>query len=590
MYFGHKSTAFICPNVPKNDCSSVTSSMTTGGVWLLIPARAGSKGIPGKNVRPLNGVPLIRHVVERMASAFPVSRIVVSTDGDTIAHVVEDLATIHDRSADLAEDAVTLDEVACDVAAWLQDNQGASEGDILLTIQPTSPFLSVETVRRSIETLRNGAASVLSVRDDRHLRWTVDDNGNPDPLFDERINRQWMKPIYAETGGVIGTTLGRILEHGSRVHEPVGLVELDEREGLDIDTYADWAVAEYFAQQKRIVIRADSKPDIGMGHVHRAVALAQELADHDLRIVTRGDGAFELGANFLAGHPYETVVISEEDDFFEFLQSFQPDITITDILDTEASYMRCIQNVSDFVVALEDLGEGARHADIVINDLYTDLYPESNHWYGVENSVLSPVFETVRASDCVRDSVQEILVTFGGTDPKNLTEKTLESLALLHYREDVTVVLGPGYAHGDIRLDDYALNGRVLRSVDNMALVMREADVAVTSGGRTVTELMTLGVPTIVCCQNTRELRHTHASSPFGVINLGLGEYVEPAGLAEHLRLLLTDPAVRIDMRDRALQAVNGRSNRRIVQRILDAANAASNFESPNTSISYELS
>jgi spore coat polysaccharide biosynthesis predicted glycosyltransferase SpsG len=108
-----------------------------------------------------------------------------------------------------------------------------------------------------------------------------------------------------------------------------------------------------------------------------------------------------------------------------------------------------------------------------------------------------------------------------------------------------------------------------------MADVMREADIAITSAGRTVTELMVLGIPTIALCQNQRELTHTHASSTFGVTNLGLGSEVSAARLAEHIRGLTDDLHVRQTMRARAFAAVAGRSNRRIAERILEAAESA---------------
>jgi spore coat polysaccharide biosynthesis predicted glycosyltransferase SpsG len=116
------------------------------------------------------------------------------------------------------------------------------------------------------------------------------------------------------------------------------------------------------------------------------------------------------------------------------------------------------------------------------------------------------------------------------------------------------------------------LEGEVLCDVANMAEVMRSADLALTSGGRTVTELMTVGVPTVVMCQNMRELRHTHASSPFGVMNLGLGELVDIETLAQYLEILIARPELRRDMRRRGLDAVRGRSNQRIAERLLEAA------------------
>lgn len=72
-------------------------------------------------------------------------------------------------------------------------------------------------------------------------------------------------------------------------------------------------------------------------------------------------------------------------------------------------------------------------------------------------------------------------------------------------------MLGPGYPHGQVDLAEYGLNGTVLRAVTDLAVIMHDCDIAVTSAGRTVTELMTQGVPTIALCQNMRELMHTHA-------------------------------------------------------------------------------
>jgi spore coat polysaccharide biosynthesis predicted glycosyltransferase SpsG len=234
--------------------------------------------------------------------------------------------------------------------------------------------------------------------------------------------------------------------------------------------------------------------------------------------------------------------------------------------------MDLLRNLTPFLVTLENLGAGAQLANIVINDLYSDLYPQESHWYGVENAILSPYFEIVKPVESIPATVERILVTFGGTDPQNLTQKSLAALAHAGYTGEVIVVLGPGYRHGEVRLSDFGLRGDILQSVRNMAEIARSADLALTSAGRTVTEMMTLGLPTIVLCQNLRELRHTHASSVFGVINLGLGEYIDTVSLAKHIQMLMTEHQLRIDMHERTLKAVRNRSNARIVQRILDAA------------------
>lgn len=551
------------------------SGAPTDDTWVLVPARGGSKGIPRKNLRPVGGKPLILHVLTTLSNHLGRSRVVVSTEDQEIATLCEPYALIHHRSPELADDTTTLDEVAQEVASWLTE-RGARQEDILITVQPTSPFIKYATVAKGAALLRDGAGSVLSVKDDRHLRWTVAGNGQPLPLFTERVNRQQLQPTFTETGGLIGTRIGQLLASGTRINQPVALLEVDDVEALDIDTESELLLADLYARRLRVAIRADATPLLGMGHIYRALALTQALPEHDVRVVTRAGGEHQLGANFLRTHACRAWEIETEDDFFAVLASFKPDIVFLDVLDTTEDYVRRVAASGAVIVSLEDLGPGAQLADIVINDLYTDFYPHENHWYGVQHAILAPHFEAVAPRPEPASSVQNILITFGGTDPGNLTVKALRAIAELgEYGGVVSVVLGPGYSHPEPDLGRLRLRGKIMRSVSNMALTMREADLALTSAGRTVTELMTLGIPVLALCQNVRELRHTHASSPYGVINLGLGEHVSVTALSSHISMLITNHQLRADMRTRALAATRGRSNRAIAERILSAASSA---------------
>jgi len=100
--------------------------------------------------------------------------------------------------------------------------------------------------------------------------------------------------------------------------------------------------------------------------------------------------------------------------------------------------------------------------------------------------------------------------------------------------------------------------------------LMKEADLALTSAGRTVTELMTIGVPTITMCQNNREMRHNHASSTFGIVNLGFGQSISSEVLADHIKMFINDVSLRRDMYARMRNAVRNRSNAAIVNKILE--------------------
>jgi len=541
--------------------------------WFLIPARAGSKTIPKKNIRELAGKPLIKHVVDTIGKFADKKQIIVSTDDDNVKDIVKDTAIIHDRSKQNADDVSTLDDVAFEVAKYLKNERRASEEDVLITCQATSPFISNDTLKKAVEIHQNeDVDTVLSVKDERHLRWTIKD-GKAIPLYEKRVNRQQMNPVYGETGGVISSTLGHILNHKTRIGANITIIEVGEKEGLDIDTFADWALAEYWANKLKICIRVDGAKDLGFGHLYRSLAIAQNIHAHEVCFITQNANGYELGLNFLNSHHYPIIEVESNEDFLNQLSNINPDIIINDILDTQEDYMAILKEFGCFVVNFEDLGKGNRLADIVVNDLYPDIYPQENHWYGVEHAILNPNFEMVESRPEPNETVNHILIAYGGTDPANLTEKAILALQKIGYQKKVTIILGPGHSHYEsVKGQAGQLNADVtlLQNVSNMAALMKEADLALTSAGRTVTELMTVGVPTITMCQNTREMRHNHASSTYGVVNLGLGAPISPEVFAEHVTMFIEDVSLRKDMYARMKNAVKNRSNAVIVSKILD--------------------
>ena len=542
-------------------------------VWFLIPAREGSKTIPKKNIRELAGKPLVKHVVDTIGQIANNEQIIVSTDDENVKEIVKQIATIHDRSKNNADDFSTLDDVALEVANYLKNEHGASEEDVLITCQTTSPFIRKETLEKAVSIHQNeDINSVITVKDDRHLRWTINE-GRAMPLYEKRVNRQQMDPVFGETGGVISSTIGHVLKNKTRIGNNISIIEVDEKEGLDIDTYADWALAEYWANKLKICIRVDGAKDLGFGHLYRSLAIAQNIHAHEVCFITQNANGYELGLNFLKGHHYPIIEIESNEDFLHRLGEIKPDILINDILDTEEEYMEVLKDYGCFVVNFEDLGKGNRLADIVVNDLYPDIYPQKNHWYGVEHAILNPSFEMVDTRKEPEEEVSHILIAYGGTDPANLTEKAILALQQIGYEQKVTIILGPGHSHYESvkeRSGKLKADVTLLQNVSNMAALMKEADLALTSAGRTVTELMTVGVPTITMCQNNREMRHNHASSTYGIVNLGLGSSISSEVLAEHIKMFVEDVSLRRDMYARMKSAVKNRSNAAIVSKILD--------------------
>jgi spore coat polysaccharide biosynthesis predicted glycosyltransferase SpsG/CMP-N-acetylneuraminic acid synthetase len=534
-------------------------------VWIMVPARGGSRGLPRKNMRLLGGKPLLWWVVDAAAAAVPSERVVVVTDDDEIDALAcaKGVRVIREPTT---TGRATLDDVALRAAADLAAF-GAKASDILLTVQPTCPFLQSARIGEAVAALHHGAGSVITVVEDRHLGWRLAADGQPKPEYEARVNRQQLPPQFRETGAVIGCRIGALQQHGTRILPPIRLIEVDKIEALDIDDFHDWAIARESASRRQIVIRADAGMTLGMGHAYRALALAQELARHRITLATAGDG--RLGHALLAEYPFELIEVEGDPGFVELVAQRHPDLVVLDQLDTAADYIHSLRANARHVVTFEDQGPGALAADLLVSDLYENLsVPGARQLSGVENAILAPSFETLREPVPFREAVESILVVFGGTDPSNLTHKALAALAAARFAGEVHVIVGPGNPQAG-SFNTHGLRATLHSNVKYMPGLFRQADLALSSAGRTITELLCCGVPVLCMCQNEKELTHTHASARYGVINLGLGALVDTQTLAAHIDRLCGSPGLRRLLRERAIHETESRSNAAVIGRIM---------------------
>jgi CMP-N-acetylneuraminic acid synthetase/spore coat polysaccharide biosynthesis predicted glycosyltransferase SpsG len=531
--------------------------------WIVIPARGGSTGVPRKNVRLLAGEPLIARTIKTALQGTLPGRVVVITDDDEIAEISERFGAVVLREEKTTGRA-TLDQVMVRTIPFLTE-LGANNSDVLLTMQPTCPFIKPARVKDAMQRFAQGAGSVITVVDDRHLGWVFDSAGNPKPDYAARVNRQELPAKFKESGAIIGARISDIVRTGTRIVEPINLVEVPEGEALDIDTFSDWAVAEHLASRKRILLRTDAAKELGMGHVYRTLALAYSLARHQITIVLSDDKP--LGAEFFAEYPFEVATVASDLEFLSFARKSKADLVVLDRLDNLAEFVTLLGGFCK-VVTFEDLGDGAEAADLLIADMYEHpRVPAERQLTGVENAILAPSFESLKRQITFRETVDEVLVLFGGTDPSNLAVTALRALEYIEFPGRVTLVRGLGADLVDPKA--YKLKLRVLSNVKNMPAVMEDADIALSSAGRTITELSSLGIPTICMAQNAKELTHTHTTPTNGVIMLGLGALVSTETLAAHLSELMNNDDLRFKLHTRALEATGTRSNDRIVRRIL---------------------
>lgn len=523
-------------------------------ILAVIPARGGSKGIPRKNIRLMNNKPLISYSINNAQKCNLITDIVVTTDDDEIASIAEFYgAKIIRRSNDLSGDAVTLDPVIYDATIKMEEKLN-KKYDIVVTLQATSPLLKSETLNQAIEEFcKSNSDTYISATNKPHLSWGKNNFGYY-PLYEKRLNRQQLPANYLETGAFL-ITKRDFVKIDSRMGSKINIYEIPEEQSTDIDNVSDWIVCESILKKKKIVLRCDGYRQIGMGHIYHCLTLANALTGHDIMLVT--NKRYEEGLKKIQESYMPYIGIQNNQEFFEFLKTYQPDVIVNDCLDTKADYIKELKKLCNKVITIEDIGDGAKYADIVINALYENRENCKNVYSGAEYIALRNEF-LIKRPKTFSEEVKDVLVLFGGTDPSNLTKKIYNIVKQMNKTNpniNYTFITGIGYdceKNGIISNEKYHI--KVLNNVNNISYYMLQADIAFTSQGRTVYELAALGVPSIVMAQNGRELLHTFAQMPNGFMNLGLGNEISENTIKNTFEWLVNTPQIREEMRELMLK------------------------------------
>ncbi|MDY0147963.1 MAG: acylneuraminate cytidylyltransferase family protein [Halothiobacillus sp.] len=218
-----------------------------GSMLALIPARGGSKGLPGKNIRPLKGRPLIGWSIEAARASRYVSRIVVSSDDEEILAVARDQGaeTPFRRPASLAGD----DTPSMDVVLHALDQLAGFEWIVLL--QPTSPLRLALDIDAAIEQcLKTAAPSCVSVCEAPASPWwmfQVGDQGEMRSFLppDQRpVRRQDLPDLYALNGAVYVAKTEWLRKSLSFLTEETVAYVMPSERSVDIDTLFDFHLAE----------------------------------------------------------------------------------------------------------------------------------------------------------------------------------------------------------------------------------------------------------------------------------------------------------------------------------------------------------
>jgi spore coat polysaccharide biosynthesis predicted glycosyltransferase SpsG/CMP-N-acetylneuraminic acid synthetase len=537
---------------------------------IVIPARGGSKRIPRKNVRLMCGRPLIYFALQNAKSLkeYMEVDIAVSTDDEELGGIVSKLGVdVIVRPKELATDRVTLDPVI-NHALLEMENMNHVKYDTVITMQATSPTLKPETLRRAIEFFHHAAYdTIISAMNNPHLSWR-EENGVIIKNYEKRLNSQELPKNYVETGGFLITKRECVSEQG-RIGQKVSIYEISVDEAVDIDTEADWIVAESILRRKKIIFRTVGKQQLGMGHIYRCLTFAYKLTGHQFLFVIDEDS--EMGIRKVQESFFPVKIVKNDNEFEQLLIDYEPDILVNDILDTTEEYMKMVTKYVQRVVNFEDIGAGAKYADAVINALYERGEKLHNEYYGSKYFCIRDEFLEEVPKE-FSEAVENIMIIFGGADPSDLTARLYEICKTLHTKYPSVqfhFITGFAYENKNKIATDEENNIYIHNDVKRVSAYMSKMDLAITSQGRTVYELASMGVPAIVLAQNKREAEHVFAGIQNGFINLGIGSEQDATTIIQTTRWLIDTPKVRKEMRNLQLAKEFHKGQQRVIRLIL---------------------
>ncbi len=336
-------------------------------------------------------------------------------------------------------------------------------------------------------------------------------------------------------------------------------------------------------KQPLIVFRCDAGPVHGTGHVRRCLSLARVFRNAGWRAVFMTDLASPEYVPELEAQGDDLLLINGDDPVDEqAMHLLAPEsegvqVLVADNYELDARFERACRPMTDVLVALDDLADRPRDADVLFDSAlgreasdYAGLLPESCRVVtGPGVALLAPDFMEMRATSLLRretPGLERIMISLGGVDPGPVLERLVDGLALGGFQGWLTVVLGQELEVAT-RLrarsgDPFKLEVSV--GVRDMAQRLFMTDLAIGAGGSSAWERCALGVPSLVVVTAHNQDFIARGLAEAGAVQLlGWHEDVTADSVAAAFRNLADDPAGLAKFSQNSADLCDGRGGER---------------------------
>ncbi|HOV79640.1 MAG TPA: NTP transferase domain-containing protein [Bacillota bacterium] len=586
----------------------------------IIQARMSSSRLPGKVLMPLAGRPVLWHIVHRLRKCKHVDEVAIATSGnpsdDPICSFAGSMGVKVVRGPEdnvLERYMIAAEELEADIVVRVT-------GDAPL-IDPGMIDLLIETLVRKGADYCTGDPQVPCIHEGfcpltyNALKKLVEEAGN-DLAAKEHVTAYFkahpdfvniayapIDPDYQFAGARVSVDtpadLTFLEEVYARLNVPAGeadmrdVVRLLRSEPGLLKINAHVKRKNVNEKSRRVLFRCDGDSRIGLGHVVRSLALADEMRETFGCGVTFAMVTGEAGCEMVrkAGYPIVQNPGYPEDAWLDsVVRELRPDAVILDIRsELSSGAVENWRRDGVLIVAIDDPSDRRLAADM---SFYPPVEQVSKmDWeafcgrlfVGWEWVVLRREFSN--APERVPHEKPVVLITMGGSDPAGLTLKAVEGLGLLEETFDAVVVLGPGFTNDDALEKMLAKSSgkfEVRRNVSDMPGLMARADLAVASFGVTAYELAAVGVPAVYMCLTEDHEMSASAFAKAGIaVCLGVHEKVTPESVSQAVRSLLSDRERMTRMSRKAGSLVDGRGAIRIAELIAEEMRNKNAWNSP---------
>ncbi|CAB3290119.1 putative Spore coat polysaccharide biosynthesis protein spsG [Methanocaldococcus lauensis] len=276
----------------------------------------------------------------------------------------------------------------------------------------------------------------------------------------------------------------------------------------------------------KIVIITNGGVERGMGHVYRSIALANELKKFnvkDIVFLTKSD--IDI-VKKIKENNFKVIKCNDDSNILDNIKNIKPEVIIVDDLGIDEDFAKNLKNSCKKLVFFDNLNHlSNKYADVVVNAIvgsglknrkYFDEESKTLYFYGPKYLILRDEFYKVKKEMLKKDKenkpIKNILIAFGGSDPSNLTCRVLEELLSKDKNYNINIVLGPKFQYEN-KLNELVKKHnknkiKIYKNINNMANLMKDMDLIITSPGMTMFEALFLEVPVVVLYQNELQIEY----------------------------------------------------------------------------------